>query len=268
MSNARWLKKGQYIGNVTSLRCGNGVIASAATAYNWEEQMAAPHYHENPIICTALEGHSIERINRRVHDRLAGDTKFCGGGELHQVLIKTFRSKTVAFEFESSFLMENDISESDLHATAENNPDVRHKILRMYKELLRGDIYTDSSIRMMLLSLVKDTEKSNNQKRPKWTTDLFELLNDRWNEQIALHDLSAAIHVHPVTISKYFTRYFSCTFGEYMRKLKINKSISLIKNSHLSLTEIALLCGFADQSHFTRNFKELTGFLPKDFKKL
>ncbi|MEW6737177.1 MAG: helix-turn-helix domain-containing protein [Acidobacteriota bacterium] len=42
----------------------------------------------------------------------------------------------------------------------------------------------------------------------------------------------------------------------------------MIKNSQMSLTEIALHCGFADQSHFTRNFKEITGFLPKEFRKI
>jgi AraC family transcriptional regulator len=54
--------------------------------------------------------------------------------------------------------------------------------------------------------------------------------------------------------------------GEYLRKLKVQKSIALIKNSELPLTEIAYLCGFSDQSHFTKVFKETLGFLPKEFR--
>jgi AraC family transcriptional regulator len=81
-----------------------------------------------------------------------------------------------------------------------------------------------------------------------------------------LQEIALIIGVHPVTISKFFRKYFSCTLGEYQRKIKIEKSIQLIKESKLSLTEIAFLCGFTDQSHFTRNFKNMTGFLPKKFQ--
>ncbi len=63
--------------------------------------------------------------------------------------------------------------------------------------------------------------------------------------------MATIIGVHPVTISKYFPRYFSCTLGEYMRKLKIEKSLSLIKSPGNSLTNVAYACGFFDQSHFT-----------------
>jgi len=53
-----------------------------------------------------------------------------------------------------------------------------------------------------------------------------------------------------------------------MRRVKIDKSLHLIKQQHATLTEIALRCGFADQSHFIRTFKAATGFLPKEFKKV
>lgn len=269
MSTTVSLNKGQYVGNLTSLRCGNGIIASAAVAYVGEKGMDVAHRHENPFICLALEGGSIEKISRRSEERVAGDTTFCGAGEIHQVFIRTYSSKTVAFELENSFLLENEISESDIRSAVGQHPGaVKHKILRMYKELLTNDDFTDSSIQMILLSLIEDARKTSRQKKPLWVTRLYDLLNDRWNEQITLQELASALNVHPITVSKYFAKYFSCTLGEYMRRLKIGKSISLIKNSQLSLTETAFYCGFADQSHFTRNFKDLTGFLPKDFKKL
>ncbi|RDC58741.1 helix-turn-helix transcriptional regulator [Adhaeribacter pallidiroseus] len=96
----------------------------------------------------------------------------------------------------------------------------------------------------------------------------MEILQDKWNEPVTLPELASLTQVHPVTISKHFTRYFACTLGEYRRKLKVNKSLALLRNPHLSLTDVALECGFADQSHFIRIFKEMTGWLPKHFKKL
>jgi AraC family transcriptional regulator len=115
---------------------------------------------------------------------------------------------------------------------------------------------------------VNSSNKINNQNKPQWVSLLQEILNDRWNEQLTLNELCTLTQVHPVTISKNFTKYFTCTLGEYMRKLKIDRSIRLIKNQNLSLTDIAFECGFADQSHFIRTFKELTGWLPKKFQQL
>ena len=79
--------------------------------------------------------------------------------------------------------------------------------------------------------------------------------------------MSAIFKLHPVTLSRQFHNYFSCTLGEYIRKLKIAKAITLIKSTKNPLTEIAYQCGF-DQSHFIRSFKQLTGFLPMSFRKL
>ncbi|HWK05009.1 MAG TPA: AraC family transcriptional regulator [Puia sp.] len=93
-------------------------------------------------------------------------------------------------------------------------------------------------------------------------------MNDRWNELLSLQDLSVVVGVHPVTISKHFSRYFNCTLGQYMRKLRINKAISLVKSSGTSLTDISYECGFADQSHFIRTFKHMTGFLPMQYQRL
>jgi len=116
--------------------------------------------------------------------------------------------------------------------------------------------------------LIYRFEKINYKKEiPEWTKKVYELINDSWNEKLTLTDLAKAADVNPITVSKHFHKYFSCTLGEYMRKLKIEKSLAILKNS-TSLTDVAYICDFADQSHFTRTFKQLTGFLPKQYKRL
>jgi AraC family transcriptional regulator len=139
--------------------------------------------------------------------------------------------------------------------------------LKIYKELAVQDEFSDSSIEMLILNLLSGETETKNE-RPKWVEKVIELLNDSWNEPLSLKDLAAAANVYPTTISKHFPKYVSCTLGEYRRRLKIEKSLSFIKTSNQSLTEIAYQCGFADQSHFTRTFKQLTGFLPRQYETL
>ncbi|MBK7469063.1 MAG: helix-turn-helix transcriptional regulator [Saprospiraceae bacterium] len=139
----------------------------------------------------------------------------------------------------------------------------------MYKESLTKDIFTEDSISMLLSNYASDINYVQNfSNNPNWVKMLFELLNDNWNENMSLNYLSKILNINPISISKHFPQYFGCTYGEYMRRLRINKSISLIQKTSLSLTEIALECGFSDQSHFIRTFKEYTQFLPKEFKSI
>jgi AraC family transcriptional regulator len=42
----------------------------------------------------------------------------------------------------------------------------------------------------------------------------------------------------------------------------------LLATTRLSLTEIALDSGFADHSHFSRRFHEITGVAPREFRRL
>ncbi|WP_407933708.1 helix-turn-helix domain-containing protein [Aquimarina algiphila] len=50
--------------------------------------------------------------------------------------------------------------------------------------------------------------------------------------------------------------------------MKIDRSLDLLKSKQHSLTEIAYICGFSDQSHFTRVFKSISGYLPKEYTKV
>ena len=103
---------------------------------------------------------------------------------------------------------------------------------------------------------------------PAWVSLVKDYLHTHWDKNITLKELSLAANVHPVTISKYFHKYFSCTLGTYMRKLKVEKALSIIKSGNSSLAATAYECAFSDQSHFIRTFKQMTGFLPAIYQKL
>lgn len=74
-----------------------------------------------------------------------------------------------------------------------------------------------------------------------------------------------------VYLSKsYFCRILreelGCTFTEYVNRLRIEKSKSLLRGTELSISEIACAVGFGDQSYFTRIFKKQTGMAPGKYR--
>jgi hypothetical protein len=88
------------------------------------------------------------------------------------------------------------------------------------------------------------------------------------NLSLRLTEAADALQVNPTYLSREFARYFdNLSFGEYIRKLRIEKALHLLDTTAYSMGEIAYLTGFSDQSHFTRIFKQHTGQSPAAYRK-
>lgn len=141
-------------------------------------------------------------------------------------------------------------------------------MLRIFSDRRSGYSSANTSIMMSPLDPLSRVENAYTGKKPLWADKHEELLQDEWNRNFTLRELSAVLQVHLVTVSKNFSAYFGMSFGEYMRKIRIERSLALLKDTNMPLVAIAFHCGSADQSHFIQNFKQFTGFLPNHFRKL
>lgn len=70
----------------------------------------------------------------------------------------------------------------------------------------------------------------------------------------------------------YFCELFTLSTGmppyRYVLSQRVERAKQLLKNQReLSLTQVALDCGFANQSHFTKHFRKFTGITPKGYRK-
>lgn len=106
---------------------------------------------------------------------------------------------------------------------------------------------------------------------PSWAIKLKETIQDQidTNYNLNLKEISQVIKLNPDYISREFSKYFdSMSFGEYIRKLRVDKAIDYLRTSSYTQSEIAYLTGFSDQSHFIRVFKQHTGMTPSHYKKI
>jgi AraC-like DNA-binding protein len=106
------------------------------------------------------------------------------------------------------------------------------------------------------------------KKIPAWAKELKEIIQDHIDTNLSLKELSKGLEISPSYLSREFSKYFEdLSFGDYIRKQRIQKAIELMHHPQYSLTEIAYLTGFSDQSHFTRIFKKHTGQNPSGYRK-
>ncbi|HKQ50784.1 MAG TPA: AraC family transcriptional regulator [Pyrinomonadaceae bacterium] len=102
---------------------------------------------------------------------------------------------------------------------------------------------------------------------PGWLKRAHELLSDRCSEKVSVAEVAATVGVHPLHLARTFRRFFNCSPGEYLRERRIQLASSLLLGSKKTPAEIALISGFADQSQFTRSFKQHTGDTPANFRR-
>lgn len=266
MSTLQILEKGEYTGVVTREIRYNNMLTSVSS-YDQHRFNDKWHCHVNAHISFVLRGGCSER-KKEHYERLPGKTTFYMAGEPHQIL-NMCKSTHINLELDEMFFTQHEFTERAFSNAAYETPDARFLMLKVYNELSTNDNYTDTSIYMLLLGFMECARPwGNTEKMPKWISIIHNLLHDRWNETLSLEDLSKAADVHPGTISYYFPKYFLCTLGTYMRKLKVERALQYIKSSDKPLTDIAYECGFFDQSHFIRTFKEFTGLLPSVYRRL
>ena len=113
-------------------------------------------------------------------------------------------------------------------------------------------------------------KQSKGKKTPEWAETLKEMIQDQLDTHLTLtlQQASDELEINPAYLSREFSKYFdSLSFGDYMRKMRIEKAVQLMETTNYSLTEVAYLTGFSDQSHFNRIFKKQTGQTPSLYKK-
>ncbi|PWT75467.1 MAG: AraC family transcriptional regulator [Bacteroidetes bacterium] len=158
-----------------------------------------------------------------------------------------------------------------------NDQELLEKALPVYDALyswathLQKEKHTQQPFEHLLVNVFNSYLKSTPGKRkkiPDWAQELKEIIQDHIDTSLSLKEISKDLEISPSYLSREFSKYFEdLSFGDYIRKRRIEKAIQLMESSAYSLTEIAYLTGFSDQSHFTRIFKKNTGQNPSEYRK-
>ncbi len=148
---------------------------------------------------------------------------------------------------------------------------VIYDALYSWAKHLHKQRHTQNPVEGLLIEVYrKFLREKKTKKIPHWAAELKEIIQDQMDTDmsLSLQEVSRSLQVHPSYLSREFSKYFNdLSFGEYIRKLRIEKAITLLQTTGYSLAEIALITGFSDQSHFTRIFKKHTGLPPSQYKK-
>ena len=90
-------------------------------------------------------------------------------------------------------------------------------------------------------------------------------LEARIEEPFDLDACAAQLHLSRRQIERLFSRYMGVTPVRYMNDLRLQHGRALLAETDMSVTEVAIACGYASSSHFSKSFRVKYGVSPYRF---
>lgn len=96
----------------------------------------------------------------------------------------------------------------------------------------------------------------------------LQYINSKHNESISLDDIAKHVGLSPTYFSRFFRKETNMKFCDYLNMVRIEESKKYLLDIHYSISDIAVLVGFNDQSYFTKVFKNFEKISPGKYRKM
>ena len=94
---------------------------------------------------------------------------------------------------------------------------------------------------------------------------LLEINNALTDNTLSVSRLAALCGMSEVYLRKIFVNRFGVSPKEYIIRRRMEYASQLLASGQLDVCDVALLCGYAEPCHFSREFKKRFGTPPRNF---
>lgn len=188
----------------------------------------------------------------------------------------------VALAFEPSYFdhlvqsSEGKHSQTILHSLAACPPKIDHLMRALMYE--SNDASTEEGIGLECIATaialaicqhtrsLPSTMKAGPRLAPRQIRAVQSYVEDNLNRHITLADLSNIAELSAFHFLRSFKGSLGITPAKYVLDCRVERARSLLRSSHLTISEIAIRVGFEDLSHFSRAFRRVVGVPPSTFR--
>ncbi len=255
----------------------------AVYARDWEKPLSENettfcHNHREIEMVTILNGEATLHVGNRTYAVHAGDTFLVSPYELHYTAISKgsiYVNRCICFD---AALLQDAVLVKALEEGAVVLTPVVHErevgeaVLQVYDALLsRADGWRmEVQGRLLLLfAYLKRQGYLRAVDRPReevFTRQVLTVLRDRYAETITSADMAAALFVSQGHFCRQFKLHFGDNFSVYLRRYRLEKSLELLCETTLSITDIARAVGFDDPAYYTKCFRETFLVSPRTYR--
>lgn len=93
-----------------------------------------------------------------------------------------------------------------------------------------------------------------------------EHIRDHLDEALRGAELAKIANLTPTQLDRRMRRVFHLSTAQFIRKSRIERAARLLGSSSIAIAELALECGYGDQTAFTRQFRATVGMPPAAYR--
>jgi transcriptional regulator GlxA family with amidase domain len=102
---------------------------------------------------------------------------------------------------------------------------------------------------------------------PRVVRHLREHIDSNIERRIKVETLANLANLSVCYFVRAFKRSMGVTPHDYLMRQRVERTVQLLSDTNMSLSEIAFAAGFADQSQFARRFRQHVGVSPRDYRR-
>ena len=97
--------------------------------------------------------------------------------------------------------------------------------------------------------------------------EIHDHLTEHMEQRVTIEELAHRYLINPTTLKTVFKEVYGSSLAAHMKEHRMEKAASLLRETELSVAEIAGQVGYESQSKFTAAFKEQFGLLPTAYRR-
>lgn len=245
------------------------------------------HVHEEIELMCVTDGSITYNINGKEIKVSKGQTIFVNSNRMHVSYLKksknssfyvlvvhpfVYSSNPTLYNRYCKFILEND----DIDYLILDNPVFE----TIFKRMKQAEDAKEEGYQLSLvadsyhvLSLLYEKAEKNYSTKIEENENTY-LLNkmtsyiyNHYGEKITLKDIADCGHVSTSKCSRIFNQYMNHSPIDFLNLYRLEVSSDLLRNTKESINNISMICGFDQQSYFTRMFKKEYGCTPGEYRK-
>lgn len=252
------------------------------------------HWHPEIELTLVMEGDISYQVNESQYQLRAGEGLFCNTNVLHSghgfeaedcsYLSITFHPRLL-YGYSSSVMQNkymHHILKSPSLASIRFCPEVEWQrvVLEQMERIRQLKAAEPDSmelqIQIALLTIWQQIYEhvgqeaasgNENGRDTERIRQIMEYIQNHYAEKITLEDLADQIHLCKSESCRLFKRYMNQSMFDYLLDYRIERSLELLRQSGLDVTQISGLVGFANPGYYSRIFKRKMGCTPLEYRK-
>lgn len=238
--------------------------------YHWA------NWHENIEILYCTSGAGQILCNAVEYDVKAGDMLVINSNVLHGAK----KEKELQYHcliVDTDFLAAHEIKVADIEFEGLVQSETARELYeKVVEEVQNESEYRVAGIRVQVLNLILYLVRNHSVKMPVGRRNRLEsdeniriaigFMKSNFARRLTLEDIAGEVGLSKYHFAHEFKKTTGMTVVNFLNVIRCRNAKILLLKKKYSVSEVAGMCGFENDSYFSRTFKNIMGKLPSEIK--